>query len=91
MIALFAQEATIRSLPDMIVATLGRMIDHLRKSMSVDLDDLAVLILDETDCLLELGFKHEIPELIGYGKNTSKHLNMFNKMQVYVNMHKEVR
>nr|GEW73366.1 DEAD-box ATP-dependent RNA helicase 28 [Tanacetum cinerariifolium] len=59
-----AQEASLRSLPDIVVATPGRMIDHLRNSMSVDLDDLAVLILDEADRLLELGFDAEIRELV---------------------------
>ncbi|KAI3763631.1 hypothetical protein L2E82_13621 [Cichorium intybus] len=59
----FAQEAALRSLPDIVVATPGRMIDHLLNSMSVDLDDLAVLILDEADRLLELGFEAEICEL----------------------------
>lgn len=51
-------------MPDIVVATPGRMIDHLRNSMSVDLDDLAVLILDEADRLLELGFSAEIHELV---------------------------
>lgn len=51
-------------MPDIVVATPGRMIDHLRNSMSVDLDDLAVLILDEADRLLELGFSAEIRELV---------------------------
>lgn len=51
-------------MPDIVVATPGRMIDHLRNSMSVDLDDLAVLILDEADRLLELGFNAEIRELV---------------------------
>lgn len=51
-------------MPDVVVATPGRMIDHLRNSMSVDLDDLAVLILDEADRLLELGFSAEIRELV---------------------------
>ena len=46
------------------MATPGRMIDHLRNSMSIDLDDLAVLILDEADRLLELGFNAEIRELV---------------------------
>ncbi|XP_071691532.1 DEAD-box ATP-dependent RNA helicase 28-like [Rutidosis leptorrhynchoides] len=59
-----AQEAALRSLPDIVVATPGRIIDHLRNSMSVDLDDLAVLILDEADRLLELGFDAEIRELV---------------------------
>ncbi|XP_061355332.1 DEAD-box ATP-dependent RNA helicase 28 [Gastrolobium bilobum] len=58
------QEAALRSMPDIVVATPGRMIDHLRNSMSVDLDDLAVLILDEADRLLELGFNAEINELV---------------------------
>ncbi|XP_072063973.1 DEAD-box ATP-dependent RNA helicase 28-like [Arachis hypogaea] len=58
------QEAALRSMPDIVVATPGRMIDHLRNSMSVDLDDLAVLILDEADRLLELGFSAEIHELV---------------------------
>ncbi|KAJ0754061.1 putative RNA helicase [Helianthus annuus] len=59
-----AQEAALRSMPDIVVATPGRIIDHLRNSMSVDLDDLAVLILDEADRLLELGFEAEIRELV---------------------------
>uniref|UniRef100_A0A5B6ZJW1 DEAD-box ATP-dependent RNA helicase 28 n=1 Tax=Davidia involucrata TaxID=16924 RepID=A0A5B6ZJW1_DAVIN len=58
------QVAALRSVPDIVVATPGRMIDHLRNSMSIDLDDLAVLILDEADRLLELGFSAEIQELV---------------------------
>lgn len=58
------QEADLRKMPDIVVATPGRMIDHLRNSMSVHLDELAVLILDEADRLLELGFSAEISELV---------------------------
>lgn len=58
------QEAALRSMPDIVVATPGRIIDHLRNSQSVGLEDLAVLILDEADRLLELGFSSEIQELI---------------------------
>ncbi|KAJ8467989.1 hypothetical protein OPV22_030541 [Ensete ventricosum] len=58
------QEAALRSMPDIVVATPGRIIDHLRNSLSVGLEDLAVLILDEADRLLELGFSAEIQELI---------------------------
>ncbi|XVE69715.1 hypothetical protein DITRI_Ditri10aG0013000 [Diplodiscus trichospermus] len=63
-LSLKAQETALRLMPDIVVATPGRMIDHLRNSMSVDLDDLAVLILDEADRLLELGFSAEIHELV---------------------------
>lgn len=58
------QEAALRSMPDIVVATPGRIIDHLRNSLSVGLEDLAILILDEADRLLELGFSAEIHELV---------------------------
>lgn len=51
-------------MPDIVVATPGRMIDHIRNTQSVGLEDLAVLILDEADRLLELGFSQEIQELV---------------------------
>lgn len=63
-LSLKTQEAALRSKPDIVVATPGRMIDHLRNSLSIDLDELAVLILDEADRLLELGFSAEIRELV---------------------------
>ncbi|XP_057864908.2 DEAD-box ATP-dependent RNA helicase 28 isoform X1 [Cryptomeria japonica] len=58
------QEAALRSRPDIVVATPGRMIDHLYNAQSVGLEELAVLILDEADRLLELGFSNEVQELV---------------------------
>lgn len=59
-----AQESALRSRPDIVVATPGRMIDHLHNAQSVGLEELAVLILDEADRLLELGFSSEVQELV---------------------------
>lgn len=42
------------------VYSLGRMIDHVMNTMSVDLDDIEVIVLDEADRLLELGFTDEV-------------------------------
>jgi hypothetical protein len=36
------------------------MIDHLRNTQSVGLEELAVLVLDEADRLLEMGFAEEV-------------------------------
>merc|ERR1740117_369408 len=46
-LSLQTQEVELRSRPDIVVATPGRMIDHLRNTASVHMEDLDVLILDE--------------------------------------------
>jgi ATP-dependent RNA helicase DDX27 len=61
-----SQEALLRNRPDVIVCTPGRVIDHLRNSYSVTLDDLDVLVLDEVDRLLDLGFQEELEEIVKY-------------------------
>ena len=42
--------------PDIIVATPGRLLDHLKRG-NVDPNPTRILILDEYDKLLELGFE----------------------------------
>lgn len=58
------QAVDLQRRPDIVVCTPGRMIDHVQNSMSVDLDDVEVVILDEADRLLELGFTEELHELL---------------------------
>lgn len=65
-IPMSTQVNTLRSRPDVVIATPGRMIDHLRNTQSVDLDDVEILVLDEADRLLELGFSEELKELIKF-------------------------
>jgi hypothetical protein len=38
----------------------GRLIDHLRNTQSVGLEDLQALVLDEADRLLAMGFSEEV-------------------------------
>lgn len=38
----------------------GRLIDHLRNTQMVGLEDLQTLVLDEADRLLEMGFADEV-------------------------------
>lgn len=61
-----SQESNLRNRPDVIIGTPGRIIDHLRNSRSVTLDDLDVLVLDEVDRLLDLGFKDELEEIVRF-------------------------
>jgi len=43
----------------------GRLIDHLRNTQSVGLEDLQALVLDEADRLLEMGFAEEVSACLG--------------------------
>jgi len=49
------QEAELRRYPDIIIATPGRLIDLLKNSQNIDLNDLEIIVFDEADKLLELG------------------------------------
>lgn len=59
-----AQAAELRTRPDVIVATPGRLLDHVTNSTGVSLDDIEFLVLDEADRLLDLGFSEEIMALV---------------------------
>jgi ATP-dependent RNA helicase DDX27 len=59
-----SQEVALRSHPDIVVATPGRLIDHLRNSPSFTLDALDILVLDEADRMLSEGFESELTEII---------------------------
>lgn len=59
-----SQEVALRGRPDVVIATPGRLIDHLRNSPSFGLDSLDILILDEADRMLEDGFADELSEII---------------------------
>lgn len=59
-LSLQAQAAALRAGPAIVVATPGRIIDHVRNSQGFGLEDLSILVLDEADRLLEMGFKEEV-------------------------------
>lgn len=60
------QEAELIQKPDIVIATPGRLIDHIHNSRSFSLDQLEILVMDEADRMLEDGFKAELEEIIKY-------------------------
>jgi len=59
-----SQMSELRARPQIIVATPGRLLDHVTNSAGVSLEDVEFLVLDEADRLLDLGFQDEVNELI---------------------------
>ncbi len=57
------QEEALRNGVDVVVATPGRLLDHLEKG-NVVFDDLEVLILDEADRMLDMGFAPQINRVV---------------------------
>jgi len=57
------QVAALRGGVDVIVATPGRLIDHLEKQ-NVVFDELEVLVLDEADRMLDMGFAPQINKIV---------------------------
>ncbi|KAJ5581632.1 Transcription factor [Penicillium sp. DV-2018c] len=58
------QENVLKKRPDVIIATPGRFIDHMRNSPSFTVDTLEILVLDEADRMLEDGFADELNEIL---------------------------
>jgi ATP-dependent RNA helicase DDX27 len=63
-LSLKVQEAELRLRPDVVIATPGRFIDHMRNSASFAVDTVEILVLDEADRMLEDGFADELNEIL---------------------------
>ncbi|XP_069809175.1 probable ATP-dependent RNA helicase DDX27 [Dendropsophus ebraccatus] len=59
-----SQEAALRAGPDILIATPGRLIDHLHNCPSFSLEAIEVLILDEADRMLDEYFEEQMKEII---------------------------
>jgi ATP-dependent RNA helicase RhlE len=57
------QQKKLRAGVDIVVATPGRLIDHLDRQ-NVFFDDLEVLVLDEADRMLDMGFAPQINRIV---------------------------
>lgn len=64
---------SLKIIPDIIVATPGRLLDHINRK-NVDVLPVRILVLDEFDKTLELGFEAELKKIVGRLKNVSRNI-----------------
>ena len=72
------QRDSLQHAPHIIVATPGRLLDHLQKG-TVSLDALNTLVMDEADRMLDMGFSDAIDDVI---QKMSLVLDTFCKYQI---------
>lgn len=58
------QESVLRKKPDIVIATPGRLIDHLKSTPTFGLESIEVLILDEADRMLDEYFAEQMKEIV---------------------------
>jgi ATP-dependent RNA helicase RhlE len=57
------QERALRGAAEIIIATPGRLLDHMRRGY-VDYRPLEILVLDEADRMLDMGFLPDVREIL---------------------------
>ncbi|MBE9181039.1 DEAD/DEAH box helicase [Oculatella sp. LEGE 06141] len=62
-VGIVPQIQTLRRGVDILVATPGRLLDHLQQK-TLDLSHVEILVLDECDRMLDMGFIHDIRKIL---------------------------
>ncbi len=62
---------TLKITPDIVVATPGRLLDHINRR-NIDVLPVRIVVLDEFDKSLELGFEEDMAKILSKTKNVSR-------------------
>jgi ATP-dependent RNA helicase RhlE len=72
-----SQNEALVKRPDIIVATPGRLIDHL-ENKALHFNDLEFLVLDEADRMLDMGFLPDVSRIINQCSATNRQTLLFS-------------
>ncbi len=70
------QIATLKKCPQIVVATPGRLMDHMKRR-TVRLDAVQTVVLDEADRMLDMGFVRDVTRILDQIKHR-RNLGMFS-------------
>ncbi len=59
----FAQTQALQRGIDILVATPGRLLDLMNQGF-ISLKDIEIFVLDEADCMLDMGFIHDVKKIL---------------------------
>lgn len=84
------EKASLAVTPDVVVATPGRLLDHHKRG-HIDLSGTRLLVLDEMDKALELGFEDEMRRLIKVMPRINRRImasaTVLDEVPEYVRLH----
>ena len=66
---------------NMLIATPGRLLDHLQNTKGFVFKNLKALIIDEADRILEIGFEDEMRQIIKILPNEDRQSMLFSATQ----------
>jgi ATP-dependent RNA helicase RhlE len=72
-VSINTQFSKLRKGADVVVATPGRLLDHLQRK-TIDLSKIEVLVLDEGDRMLDMGFIRDIKKIFKFLPNKRQNL-----------------
>lgn len=58
------QVQALQKIPDIVIATPGRLLEHVKREV-IELDSINILVLDEADRMLAMGFSDEVISIAG--------------------------
>ncbi len=70
---IYAQTKSLQKKPDVIIATPGRLIDHLNRK-NIRLDSIKIVVLDEADHMFDIGFLPDIKKILAMTPGTRQTL-----------------
>lgn len=59
-----SEKARLRKGINILIATPGRLVDHLKTTKCLNLKNLRFLVLDEADRMLELGYERDVQSIV---------------------------